>query len=268
MREHQLRTEHLAVGYDGNIIIPDMNIEIPEGKISTIIGSNGCGKSTLLKAFCRLNKVSEGAILLDGKKISEFHSKEFAKQIGLLPQSPIVPEGISVVELVTRGRFPYRSTWNGMSTEDYAAVENAIQTMGIQEIADRDVDELSGGQRQRVWIALALAQETDILFLDEPTTYLDISYQIEILELLVRLNRERDITIVMVLHDINQAARYADWIFAMKNGKLVEQGEPKKILTEDLVQNIYGMNCRIISDPVYHTPNIIPVGNPELVKEH
>lgn len=265
MGEHRLTTKKLVTGYDGRIIIPDMSIEIPNGKISTIIGGNGCGKSTLLKTLCRLNKIMGGEVVLDGKGIQSYPSREFAQQLGLLPQSPVVPEGISVVDLVSRGRFPYRVPMRGLQTEDYRAIEDAMKTMGVAELADRNVDELSGGQRQRVWIALALAQQTDILLLDEPTTYLDISYQLEILELLVKLNRERGTTIVMVLHDINQAARYADVIFAMKKGALVAQGTPVEILSEALIREVYDMDCRIITDPVYGTPNIIPVGHPELL---
>lgn len=267
MQTHQLLAEHLATGYDGKHVIPNLDITLQSGKINMIIGPNGCGKSTLLKAFCKLNQVYGGAILLDGKNIQSYRSREFAQALGLLPQSPIVPEGISVVELVSRGRFPYRTLMKGLGRSDYAAIDEAIDTMGIREIADRNVDELSGGQRQRVWIALALAQQTDILFLDEPTTYLDIAYQIEILELLLRLNREKGVTIVMVLHDINYAARYADCIFAMKNGELVAQGTPKDIVTEALMYEVYGMQCCIVTDPVYHTPNVIPVGHPELMKK-
>lgn len=265
MEPHELRASGLAVGYDDKVIIPNLDVTIPCGKISVIIGGNGCGKSTLLKAFCRLNKTMSGSIALDDREIAAYPAREFAQKLGLLPQSPVVPEGISVAELVSRGRFPYRQTMRGLSTEDYKAVENAMRTMGVDGIADRNVDELSGGQRQRVWIALALAQETDILFLDEPTTYLDIAYQIEILELLVQLNREKGITIVMVLHDINHAARYADWIFAMKDGALVAQGKPRQILTEELIRQVYGMHCAIITDPVYGTPNIIPVGRAGMI---
>ena len=266
MASHVLKAAGLAVGYDGKTVIPNLDVSIPEGKISVIIGANGCGKSTLLKAFCRLIRPMGGEITLDGKMIDAWPTREYAQRLGLLPQSPVVPEGISVAELVSRGRFPYRQPMRGLSKDDYAAVESAMRTMGIDGIADRNVDELSGGQRQRVWIALALAQETDILFLDEPTTYLDIAYQIEILELLVRLNRENGKTIVMVLHDINHAARYADWMFAMKDGEMVTQGAPRDILTETLIQQVYGMRCSIITDPVYGTPNIIPVGMPGLVR--
>jgi len=260
MKMHELRTQNMTTGYGTTPIVPNINLSIPSGKISVIIGANGCGKSTLLKSFCRLNNIMEGQILLDGKSILQYSSKEFAKTLGLLPQSPVVPEGISVADLVCRGRFPYRSTLHGLTTKDYEAVEEAMEIMGIAELADRNVDELSGGQRQRVWIALALAQQTDILFLDEPTTFLDIAYQIEILELLVELNRTKKTTIVMVLHDINQAARYGDHIFAMKEGQLVAEGAPEEIIHEDLIEKVFHMKSRIIKDPVYHTPYIIPIG--------
>lgn len=262
-----IKARNLATGYDGRIIIPDITMTIPAGRISVLIGANGCGKSTLLKAFCRLNKIYSGTVTLDERDIRAYAPREYARSVGLLPQSPAVPEGISVRELVTRGRFPYRQPLKGLADADYQAVDNAIATMGIEMIADRNVDELSGGQRQRVWIALSLAQETDILFLDEPTTFLDISYQIEILELLVRLNRDKKTTIVMVLHDINLAARYADYLFAMKQGRLIREGRPKEIIDEDLIREVYGMESRIITDPVYGTPNVIPVGNPGLLRQ-
>lgn len=260
MNEHVIKTENLKAGYDGRIIIDDLNITIPDGKVSVILGANGCGKSTLLKTCARLLKPEGGSVLLDGKELCKYPSKALARTLGLLPQSPTVPDGIRVTDLVSRGRFPYQKMMQGMSDADFKAVSEALSIMGIESLADKCVDELSGGQRQRVWIALALAQETDILFLDEPTTYLDIAYQIEILELLVELNRKKKTTIVMVLHDINEAARYADHIFAMKNGKLVAEGAPKDILTEDLINEIYGMRCKVIEDPVYGTPYIIPIG--------
>lgn len=199
-------------------------------------------------------------ITLDGKSISSLPSREVAKTLGLLPQSPVVPEGIKVTDLVARGRFPYRRAFGGMRPDDFAAVEEALELMGITELADRSVDELSGGQRQRVWIALALAQQTDILLLDEPTTYLDIAYQVEILDLLTDLNKKRNTTILMVLHDINLSARYADYIFAMYQGQLEAQGAPLKIITPGLIKKIYGLDCQIIPDPVSRTPLVIPEG--------
>ena len=187
-------------------------------------------------------------------------SKQMAQTLGLLPQSPVVPEGIKVTDLVARGRFPYRKLLGGLQKEDFAAVEEALEMMGITELADRCVDELSGGQRQRVWIALALAQQTDILLLDEPTTYLDIAYQVEILDLLMELNKKRGTTILMVLHDINLSARYADHIFAMSKGKLIAQGSPSEVISRELMKQIYGLDCQIIEDPVSGTPLIVPEG--------
>lgn len=260
MNNHSLTAEHLSAGYDQRKIISDINVTLPKGKISVILGANGCGKSTLLKTFARLLKPQQGKIILDGESIAGLPSKKVAQILGLLPQSPVMPEGIRVTELVTRGRFPYRKAWKNMSTEDFKAVEEAMEIMGITELADRCVEELSGGQRQRVWIALALAQQTDILLLDEPTTFLDIAYQVEILDLLTDLNRKRNTTIAMVLHDINLSARYADHLFAMKKGRLVAQGTPGEIITPELMRQVYGLECQVEQDPVSNTPYIIPIG--------
>lgn len=256
----ELSAQNLSAGYDGKTIVSDVNITIPQNKISVILGANGCGKSTLLKTFAKLLKPEQGSILLDGKSIFSMPSKQMAQTLGLLPQSPVVPEGIKVTDLVARGRFPYRKLLGGLQKEDFAAVEEALEMMGITELADRCVDELSGGQRQRVWIALALAQQTDILLLDEPTTYLDIAYQVEILDLLMELNKKRGTTILMVLHDINLSARYADHIFAMSKGKLIAQGSPSEVISRELMKQIYGLDCQIIEDPVSGTPLIVPEG--------
>lgn len=260
MKELILETQELSAGYDQTKIIENLKLTIPPNQISVIIGANGCGKSTLLKALSRLIKPYGGDVVLDGKKISDYPSTELAQLLGLLPQSPIVPEGITVADLVARGRFPYRKFMKNMSKEDYAAVEDALKLMGITDLANRCVDELSGGQRQRVWIALALAQDTDILLLDEPTTFLDISYQVEILDLLTDLNRKRGTTIVMILHDINLSARYADYLFAFSKGQLVAQGVPSEIVTPELIRTVYDLDCMVISDPVSKTPFIIPKG--------
>lgn len=260
MNNHMLSAAELTAGYDNRTIISDINVTIPKNQISVIIGANGCGKSTLLKTFSRLIKPYEGQVLLDGKAISSVSSKQAARILGLLPQSPVVPDGIKVTDLVSRGRFPYRRPFSGMSLQDFAAIEEAMEIMGITELADRSVDELSGGQRQRVWIALALAQQTDILLLDEPTTFLDISYQIEILDMLTDLNQRRQTTIVMVLHDINLSARYAHHLFAMRGGILAAQGAPEDIITPKLMKEIYGLDCVVMEDPVSRTPFIIPKG--------
>ena len=260
MNDSILTAERLAVGYNHKTIVSNVSMTIPQNKISVILGANGCGKSTLLKTFARLLSPQNGQIILDGKQVSEFPSRQLAKKLGLLPQSPVVPEGIRVMDLVSRGRFPYRQFLKSMSKEDFAAVEEAMEIMGITELADRAVDELSGGQRQRVWIALALAQQTDILLLDEPTTFLDIAYQIEILDMLTDLNRKHKTTIVMVLHDINLSARYADYLFAMKKGKLVAEGTPDEIITPELMEEVYGLACDVITDPVSQSPMILPKG--------
>lgn len=260
MNNHVLSAKQIDAGYDNRTIISNINITIPKNKISVIIGSNGCGKSTLLKSLSRLLKPQKGQILLNEKALTSFSPKQTAQIMGLLPQSPVIPEGIKVTDLVARGRFPYRKPFSCMTTLDFEAVEEAMDIMGITELANQNVDELSGGQRQRVWIALALAQQTDILLLDEPTTFLDISYQVEILDLLTDLNHRRHTTIVMVLHDINLSARYADYLFAMQDGSLIAQGTPKEILTPELIKKIYGLNCMIIQDPVSKTPMIVPKG--------
>jgi iron complex transport system ATP-binding protein len=257
---HTFQTKNIQSGYDNKTILEDVSLSIPSNKISIIIGANGCGKSTLLKTMSRLIKPTNGEVLLDGKSIHHMPPKQLAKTLGLLPQSPVVPEGITVADLVGRGRFPHQTLFKGWSKEDYQAVSDALEMMNITEFADRNIDELSGGQRQRVWIAMALAQQTDILFLDEPTTYLDITYQVEILDLLTDLNRKYGTTIVMVLHDINLSARYADYLFTVKKGQLIAEGAPSDILTNALIKETFNLDCQVISDPVSHTPLIIPIG--------
>ncbi|MBD3107261.1 ABC transporter ATP-binding protein [Bacillus sp. AGMB 02131] len=257
---HIFQAECLTSGYDNKTILHDISVTIPSNKISIIIGANGCGKSTLLKTMARLIKPISGQVTLDGKPIHKIPSKQLARVLGLLPQSPIVPEGITVADLVGRGRFPHHSFLKGWTKKDYEAVAEAMEMMNITEFADRHIDELSGGQRQRVWIAMALAQETDILFLDEPTTYLDITYQVEILDLLTDLNKKYGTTIVMVLHDINLSARYADHVFALHKGKLVAEGAPAKVITSSLIKEIFGLECMVIQDPVSSSPSVIPIG--------
>ncbi len=259
-RKQILKANNITLNYDNRDIIHNLDITIPPNKINVIIGSNGCGKSTLLKSFARLLNPKEGKISINDKELKKFNSKELAQILGLLPQSPIVPEGISVFDLVYRGRFPYQSFLKSNILEDRKAVEEALKIMDIEELANRNVDELSGGQRQRVWIAMALAQQSDILLLDEPTTYLDISYQIEILDLLTEINKKHKITIVMVLHDINLSARYADYIFALSNGKLICEGEPKEVISEDLIKQVFNLDCVVIEDPISKTPMIVPKG--------
>lgn len=260
MKEHLLSAEKVIAGYDKKIIIDGIDICVPSNKISVIIGGNGSGKSTLLKTLSRLIKPEGGNIVLDGKKIESYPSKLLAQTLGLLPQSPVVPEGITVFDLVCRGRFPYRTIMKSMSKSDYDAALEALEVMGIGELANHSVDKLSGGQRQRVWIALALAQQTDILLLDEPTTFLDIAYQVEILDLLTELNKTRGITIVMVLHDINLSARYADYLFAIRQGRLIVEGTPAEVISPELIKDIFGLDCCVINDPVSNSPLVIPIG--------
>ena len=256
----KLSIKNLDLFYGDNQALKNINIDIKENKVTALIGPSGCGKSTLLKTLARLIKPISGDIVIDGKKVTLMPSKQLAKVLGLLPQSPVVPEGITVWDLVSRGRFPYQTMLKSMSKEDFEAVEEALEIMGITDLANRCVDELSGGQRQRVWIAMALAQQTDILLLDEPTTYLDIAYQVEILDLLTDLNRRRNTTIVMVLHDINLSARYADYIFALRKGKLIKQGSPDEVITSELIDTVFGLDCEVIKDPVSNSPFIIPKG--------
>lgn len=255
-----LKAKHLTAGYNNKVIIDDISITIPKNKISVIIGANACGKSTLLKTLARLIQPISGEVTVGEHPIMNISPKKLARTLGLLPQSPIVPEGITVSDLVARGRFPYQSFLKGLGHKDFEAVEEALEIMGITELANRCVDELSGGQRQRVWIAMALAQQTDILLLDEPTTFLDIAYQVEILDLLTDLNRKRGTTIVMVLHDINLSARYADHIFALQGGKLIAEGSPAEIINANLIKTVFDLDCAVINDPVSESPLIVPKG--------
>ena len=266
--KHIFQAEQIVAGYDNKTVIQGVSLVIPSNKISVIIGANACGKSTLLKTMARLIKPTSGKITLDGKSINKIPSKQLARVLGLLPQSPIVPEGISVADLVGRGRFPHQSLLSGWTKKDYEAVAEAMRIMNITELANHDIDELSGGQRQRVWIAMALAQQTDILFLDEPTTFLDITYQVEILDLLTDLNRKHGTTIVMVLHDINLSARYADYIFALRKGELIVEGEPSKVITSTLVKDIFGLDCIVIKDPISGSPFTVPKGRYHINHEH
>ncbi|TVY00004.1 ABC transporter ATP-binding protein [Cohnella terricola] len=257
---HLFQAQQLVAGYDHKAIIHGIDLAIPSHKISVIMGSNGCGKSTLLKTLARLIKPMSGTITIDNEAIGDLSPRKFAKVVGLLPQSPIVPEGITVADLVGRGRFPHQSWFGGWTKRDYEAVAEAMDMMNITEYANQHMDELSGGQRQRVWIAMALAQQTDILFLDEPTTFLDITYQIEILDLLTDLNRKYGTTIVMVLHDINLSARYADHVFALREGKLVAGGTPTEVITSERIKDIFGLSCSVITDPLSGSPLVVPQG--------
>ncbi|MBW7474907.1 ABC transporter ATP-binding protein [Paenibacillus oenotherae] len=255
-----LETKQLSVSYEGNKIIDSLNLQLPKGQISVMIGPNGCGKSTLLRSLARLLKPQEGAIVLSGRDIARMQTKEVAKQLSILPQGPVTPEGLTVFQLVKQGRYPYQSWLNQWSEEDESMVEQALAATKMTELAHRSVDSLSGGQRQRAWIAMTLAQGTDTILLDEPTTYLDIAHQIDVLDLLFELNETKKSTIVMVLHDLNMACRYAHNLIAVQNKTIVAQGRPEDIVSKDLVREVFGMECELMVDPFFGTPICVPEG--------
>lgn len=255
-----METKQLTLSYGDHIIFKELSMSIPKGKITVFIGSNGCGKSTLLRSMARLLKPSSGAVLLDGQEIAKKPTKELAKQLAILPQGPIAPEGLSVLQLVKQGRYPYQNWLQQWSKEDEAMVVRALKVTQLQSFADRSVDSLSGGQRQRAWIAMTLAQGTPAILLDEPTTYLDLSHQIEVLDLLHELNEEEGRTIVMVLHDINLACRYAHHIVAVNQGRVWAEGCPGDVVNEQLIQEVFNLQCSVIEDPLFGTPMVVPYG--------
>ncbi|MEU3017687.1 ABC transporter ATP-binding protein [Nocardiopsis sp. NPDC007018] len=257
-RATRLEARDLRLGYGGEPIVPGLSLEVPDGLVTTVVGANACGKSTLLRGLARLLEPSGGTVLLDGRDLARTPSREVARVLGMLPQSPTSPEGITVRDLVSRGRHPHQSWWRQWGEDDHAAVDDALRATGTDQLADRDVDELSGGQRQRVWIAMAVAQRTDLLLLDEPTTYLDMAHQLDVLELVADLNRERGSTVVMVLHDLNLACRYAHHIVAMRAGRIVTQGPPSEVVTEDLLREVFSVEAAVLTDPVSGTPVIVP----------
>lgn len=256
----RLRAEGLRLGYGQRIICEDLSVSIPNGRFTAIVGPNGCGKSTLLRSLCRLLAPLAGQVTLDGKDIHHLPTRRLARQMGLLPQSSQAPAGITVVDLVARGRYPHQGLFRQWSDEDATAVGRAMAATGITSLADQEVDQLSGGQRQRVWVAMVLAQQTPLLLLDEPTTFLDIAHQIDLLELFRTLNRTAGHTLVAVLHDLNQACRYADHLIVMAGGAVVAEGDPAALMTVDLVAEVFGLDSVIIDDPVSHTPLMIPRG--------
>lgn len=245
----RLSTDDLSIGYGERLIVKSLSIEIPDRKITTIIGPNGCGKSTLLKAITRIISHQSGSILLDGKDISKVNTKILAKQMAILPQTPESASGLTVGELVSYGRFPYQKGFGRLTKKDYEVIDWALEVTGTIDYKFHPVDALSGGQRQRVWIAMALAQETEIIFLDEPTTYLDMAHQLEVLELLQKLNHEQERTIVMVLHDLNQAARFADHIIALKDGEIVKAGNCKEVISHKVLRKVFNIDAVIGHDP-------------------
>jgi iron complex transport system ATP-binding protein len=255
-----LSAEELCLAYDDREIVQRLSVEIPAGKITVIVGPNACGKSTLLRALARLLKPKRGTVLLDGTSIHKTPTKEVATKLGILPQAPVAPEGITVADLVGRGRYPHQGWFRQWNASDREAVDGALEATGTLDIASRPVDELSGGQRQRVWIAMTLAQGTGLMLLDEPTTYLDLAHQVEVLDLLVDLNQREGRTIVLVLHDLNHACRYAHHLIAMRAGAILAEGAPRDIVTPELVTEVFGLPCRIIDDPVSGTPMVVPIG--------
>ncbi|NIK70421.1 MULTISPECIES: ABC transporter ATP-binding protein [unclassified Paenibacillus] len=254
----RLATSNLDIAYDDRLIVQNLNIAIPQGKITALVGSNGSGKSTILKTMARLMHPSAGSVLLDGRSIHKQSTKEVAKQLAILPQNPTAPDGLTVAELVSYGRFPYQKGFGSLTKEDRGIIQWAIEATGMGEFTDRPVDQLSGGQRQRAWIAMALAQETDILFLDEPTTFLDMAHQLEVLHLLQKLNEMNNRTVVMVVHDLNHASRYAHHMVAIKKGTVVGEGTPAEVMTPDILREVFNIEADIVPDPRTGVPLCLP----------
>lgn len=262
-----LTTRQLTLAYQGVSIITHLDLVIPAGQITALVGPNGCGKSTLLRGLARLLKPVKGTVYLDRDAISKLSTREVAKRLGILPQSPTAPEGLTVSELVAQGRYPHQSWVQQWSAEDDRLLKQALAITGMQEFANRPLETLSGGQRQRAWIAMALAQNTPILLLDEPTTFLDLAHQIEVLDLLYELNQTQGRTIVMVLHDLNQACRYADHLIVVKAGAVYAYGHPTAVMTEEMVREVFRLESRIVRDPVVGTPMCIPISQRTSLKQ-
>jgi iron complex transport system ATP-binding protein len=255
----RLRADGVTLGYDGRDVVDHLELTVPDERLTVLVGPNACGKSTLLRGMSRLLRPRGGSVLLDGRAIHQQPTREVARTLGLLPQSPTAPDGIVVADLVSRGRQPHQHWWTPWSEEDETAVATALEQAGVTDLAEREVASLSGGQRQRVWVAMALAQRTDLLLLDEPTTYLDVAHQVEVLALLTRLVREAGRTVVAVLHDLNQAARYADHLVAMRDGRVVAEGPPDDVVDAGLVLDVFGLNSKVIECPVTGSPLVIPL---------
>ncbi|MFI9456424.1 ABC transporter [Amycolatopsis sp. WAC 01375] len=254
----RLHADALTLAYDGRTVAQDLGVVIPDRSFTVIVGPNACGKTTLLRALARMLKPRQGSVFLDGQVISSFPAKEVARRLGLLPQSSIAPDGITVADLVARGRYPHQRLLRQWSREDATVVAESMRATGVDDLAERLVDELSGGQRQRVWMAMALAQETDLLLLDEPTTYLDIAHQMDILDLCAQLHQEQGRTLVAVLHDLNHAARYATHMIAMRDGEVLATGAPEEVVTAANVEKIFELPCRVMPCPETGTPLVIP----------
>jgi iron complex transport system ATP-binding protein len=257
-RNPELRAAEVDLGYGERLVVAGLSMTIRSGRITAVVGPNACGKSTLLRALARILTPSQGSVVLDGEAIHRLPTREVARKLGLLTQSPVVPDGILVADLVARGRAPHQRALQQWSERDETAVVSALEATETLDLAQRPVDELSGGQRQRVWIAMTLAQETPILLLDEPTTFLDISHQVEVLDLVARLNQERGRTVVMVLHDLNMACRYAHHLVAMRDGRILAEGPPQDVMTEETVEEVFGLDCVVLADSVSGTPMIVP----------
>ena len=260
MTESRLVAAGVTLGYGAAIVIEDLDLEIETGVVTTVIGPNGCGKSTLLRALARLLPPKAGHVLLDGKAISKMRSRDVARVLGVLPQAPIAPEGLTVADLVARGRHPHQSWVRQWSSDDESLVAKALELTGISDLADRSIDELSGGQRQRAWISMALAQGTDLLLLDEPTTYLDLAHAVEVLDLVDRLHADLGRTVVMVLHDLNLAIRYSDRLVVMSEGRVVTSGSPADVISAELLRDVFRLEATVIDDPVSDRPLIVPIG--------
>lgn len=255
-----LRAEGLRLSYrPDKVVVDGLDLELPPGRVTAVIGANGSGKSTVLRALARLLRPDAGRVVLDGHDIHHTRTRDIARQLGLLPQAPVSPEGITVRDLVRRGRTPHTSMWRQWSETDEEALSAALEATDLVELADQPVDTLSGGQRQRAWLALVIAQETPLLLLDEPTTFLDVAHQLDVLELVRRLNRDGGRTVVMVLHDLNQACRYADQLIALRDGAVVRAGRPAEVVTEELVESVFDLAAKVIPDPVSGSPMVVPI---------
>ncbi|MFT9487062.1 MAG: ABC transporter ATP-binding protein [Tepidibacillus sp.] len=255
-----LNADCITLSYESVSVVENLSLAIPEGKITVLIGANGCGKSTILRSLARLMKPQKGFVYLDGKEIHKESSRIVAQKLAILPQGPEAPEGLTVKELCYYGRHPHKGIFSKHRREDHEMVKWALQSTAMEEFAERPLEALSGGQRQRAWIAMALAQGTDLLLLDEPTTYLDLAHQIEVLELLQELNRDYGRTIVMVLHELNQAARYADYLVSIREGQIYDAGSPIEIFTEEMIREVFGLESYVMKDPIEGTPMCVPIG--------
>ncbi|GGE02257.1 ABC transporter ATP-binding protein [Paenibacillus nasutitermitis] len=254
----RLTTSQLNIAYDDRMIVENLNVAIPQGKITALVGANGSGKSTILKTMARIMSPAAGAVMLDGKSIHKQSTREVAKQLAILPQNPTAPDGLTVSELVSYGRFPYQKGFGSLTRDDRSIIQWSIEATRMAEFAERPIDQLSGGQRQRAWIAMALAQQTDMLFLDEPTTFLDMAHQLEVLELLQELNASSGRTIIMVVHDLNHASRYAHHMIAIKSGKVSGEGSPQTVMTPEVLRDVFGIEADIIPDPRTGLPLCLP----------